>query len=120
MSLINNLQNATHKASESGEEYINATQEYIELKTFQQIALTFSLLVKILLIGGLLFIAITLLLIAGVITLGKVLGSINAALVYTSLGFVLLSLIIYLFRKSLLDNPIIKKLANSFFSKLVD
>lgn len=120
MSIINNLQNATHKATESGEEYIKATQEYLELKTFQQIALTFSLLVKILLIGGLLFIALTLLLIAGIISLGKVLGSINLALIYTSIGFVLVSFVIYLFRKTLLDNPIIKKLSNSFFSKLVD
>ncbi len=120
MSLINNLQDATRKATKSGEEYVKATQEYLELKTFQQIALTFSLLVKILLIGGLLFVAVTLLLIAGIISLGKILGSVNMALIYTSLGFVVLSLIIYLFRKSLLDNPIIKKLANSFFSKLVD
>jgi len=120
MGIVDNIQNATHKASENGEAYIKATQEYLELKTFQQVALTFSLLVKILLIGGLLFIASTLLLIAGILTLGKYLGSINMALIYLSISFVFLSFIIYLFRKKLLDNPIIKKLSNSFFSKLID
>ena len=120
MSIVNNIQNATHKASKNGEEYLKATQEYLELKTFQQVATIFSLLVKILLIGGLLFIASTLLLIAGIITLGNYLGSINIALIYLSIGFAFFSLIIYLFRMTLLDNPIIKKLSASFFSKLVD
>lgn len=120
MSIVNNIQNATNKASKSGEEYIKATQEYLELKTFQQVATIFSLLVKILLIGGLLFIAFTLLLISGIITLGKYLGSVNMALIYLAIGFAILSLIIYIFRKKILDNPIIKKLSSSFFSKLID
>lgn len=115
MSILNSLEATSKKAISSGEDYVEATQDYIELKVFQQISLSFSFIIKIFLIGGLCFFGLTLLVIAGVIALGKYIGSFELALLYSSLVIFSISFFVFLLRKQLIESPTIKKISTSFF-----
>ncbi len=115
MSVLDSVKLASKKATESGEDYIDATQDYIELKVFQQLSFSFALLAKILLIGGLCFMGLILVIVAGVLAWGDYLENDNLALLYTALILFALSTLIYLLRKPLIDSHIIKKISKAFF-----
>ena len=120
MSLISSIQTVSKKAVHTGEDYIEATQDYFKLKLFEQITKSFSLFVKILLIGGLCFIGLILLIVSGILLLAQYLESISLALLYSSLLVFLLSFIIYLVRKPLIESNIIRKISKTFFKKYED
>ncbi|WP_010521800.1 hypothetical protein [Aquimarina agarivorans] len=117
MSILNSINTASKQAISSSEDYIEATQDYLELKVFQQISLSFSFLIKILLIGGLCFVGATFLMIAGILKLATYIGDTSLALMYSSLIVFGISLILYLLRKKLIDSAIVKKLGKTFFQK---
>ena len=120
MSLISSIQTVSKKAVNTGEDYLEATQDYFKLKVFQQITKSFSLLVKILLIGGLCFIGLVLLIVSGVLVLAQHLESVSLALLYSSLIVFAVSLGIYLLRKPLIESNVIKKISKTFFKKHED
>ena len=115
MSILTSVKLATKQAASSGEEYIDATQDYVELKVFQQITLSFSIFAKILIIGGLCFTGLLFLLVAGILLLGEYLDDYKLALLYFSLISFALSALVYVFRKHLIESRIIKKVSKSFF-----
>lgn len=115
MSIINSLKQTGNESVKSAENYIKHTQDYLELKMFQQISLIFSLFIKTLLFGGLIFIGLMMFVISGVIKLGEYLESDSLALVYVGLGIFAVSGILYAFRKRLFDTYIIKKMGKAFF-----
>jgi len=115
MSVLDSVKTTSKKVISSSEDYVDATQDYFELKAFQQITLSIALVAKILLVGGLCFFGVVLLLIAGILTWGEYLGNTNLALLYSSLIIFTLSGLIYLLRKPLIDSKIIQKISKTFF-----
>ncbi|MBO6880482.1 hypothetical protein [Winogradskyella sp.] len=114
MSVFNDINNTTDKASEIGERYLKTSHQYFKLKVFQQLTLTMSLLAKILLIGGIAFIGIIFLAVALAIELGNVFESL--VLGYLSVGtiFLVVALIIYSLRAKI-NRFIIKTFSLKFF-----
>ncbi|TLP75717.1 phage holin family protein [Maribacter sp. ACAM166] len=115
MGIIDSLNETSNKAIDVGEIYYKKTQEYYRLKVFQQLTMTTGMLLKIAVIGGLGFLALIFLSVAGIIFLGTILKSMAAACLITSATFIIFLIIAYVFRKKI-DNMLIKKLSVKFFN----
>ncbi|MGC1514668.1 MAG: hypothetical protein WA810_03775 [Maribacter sp.] len=115
MGIIDSLNDTSNKAFVVGETYYKKTREYYRLKVFQQLTMTTGLLLKIAVIGGLAFLALIFLSVAGVLYLGTVLGSMVVACLIAGGLFILLVLIAYVFRKQI-DNKLIRTLSAKFFN----
>lgn len=115
MGIIESLNDTSNKAIDVGEIYYKKTQEYYRLKVFQQLTMTTGMLLKMAVIGGLGFLALIFLSVAGIIFLGNVLGSMVASCLIATATFILFVVIAYVFRKKI-DNVLIKKLSVKFFN----
>lgn len=115
MNLIDFITNKSSKALEYGDDYIKATEKYIKLKVFEQLALTTSFLVKLSIILIFVFISVLFLAIALAIALGNWFNSIILGCLAVGFLFVLLMLIVYALRKTI-DNRVIKSLSDNFFN----
>ena len=116
MSILDAVNETAGKASKTGEAYAKATQEYYRLKVFKQLSLQLSSLLKMALVGGLLFLAMVFFTIAGAIALGEYLENMALGLVLIGGVVVLVSLLILLLRKQL-ETTVIKKLSDVFFKE---
>lgn len=114
MSVFNDINNTTDKASEIGERYLKTSHQYFKLKVFQQLTLTMSLLAKILLIGGIAFIGIIFLAVALAIELGNVFESLVLGYLSVGIIFLAVALIIYSLRAKI-NRTIIKTFSLKFF-----
>ena len=115
MGIIDSLNETSNKAIDVGEVYYKKTQEYYRLKVFQQLTMTTGMLLKMAVIGGLAFLALIFLTVAGIIYLGNILESMVGACLIAGALFIVLLIIAYIFRKKI-DNMLVKKLSVKFFS----
>lgn len=114
MSVFESLNQTSNKAIEVGEQYYQKTQEYYKLKVFQQMAMVMGRFCKIAIIGGLFFLCLTILVVAGILALGALLGNMIHACLLTGLLFLLLGALIYRLRGRI-DDFIVRKLSKDFF-----
>ncbi|MBV7267852.1 hypothetical protein [Winogradskyella luteola] len=114
MSVFDDLNTTTDKASGIGERYIKTSHQYIKLKIFQQLTLSFSILSKVLVIGGFAFFGIIFLAVALAIKLGNVFNSIMLGYLAVGIIFMGIALIIYILR-SKINKLIIKTFSSKFF-----
>jgi len=114
MSILQSLDDTTNNAAKSGEDYLNKTRKYYELKVFQQLTLLSSFVLKIAILGSLCVLGLIFIAISGAAALGTYFES--TALGYLSVGliFFIVCIVIYLIRKSI-DKLIIQKLSKTFF-----
>ncbi|SKB34413.1 phage holin family protein [Maribacter arcticus] len=115
MGIIDSLNETSNKAIDVGEVYYKKTQEYYRLKVFQQLTMTTGMLLKMAVIGGLAFLALIFLTVAGIIYLGNILESMVGACLIAGALFIVLLIIAYIFRRKI-DNMLVKKLSVKFFS----
>ena len=85
MGIIDSLNDTSNKAVDVGETYYKKTQEYYRLKVFQQLTMTTGMLLKIAVIGGLAFLALIFLTVAGILFLGNKLEDVVPAVGLVSL-----------------------------------
>lgn len=109
-----NLFESTKMGVKSGENYLKNSEEYFKLKIFQQLSMSFSLLVKLCIIGGLIFLGVVFIAVAGTIALGNWIGSMVFGVILVGVILLLLAMIAYLLRKKI-DKKIIKKMSKSYF-----
>ena len=115
MGVIDSLNETSNKAIDVGEVYYKKTQEYYRLKVFQQLTMTTGMLLKMAVIGGLGFLALIFLTVAGIIYLGNLLDSmVNSCLIAGAL-FIVLLIFAYIFRRKI-DDMLVKKLSAKFFN----
>ncbi|QCX39179.1 hypothetical protein FF125_12295 [Aureibaculum algae] len=114
MNIFESINESTTNAVKSGENYVKKTEEYLKLKIFQQLSFSLSMLVKIALVGGFIFLGLIFLSIAGAIALGKVLGNIPLGILIVGILLLLFAFIAFLLRKKI-DKTIISKYSKSFF-----
>ncbi|WP_298486935.1 hypothetical protein [uncultured Maribacter sp.] len=114
MGVFNSLNQTSKKAIDYSEEYVQKTQEYYTLKVFQQLAITTSLFCKIAIIGSLAFLSITLLVVAGTLALGSLIGNMVYACLIIALSLLIICAIIYRFREKI-NRLVITKLTKQFF-----
>ncbi|MFD0861560.1 hypothetical protein ACFQ1M_05035 [Sungkyunkwania multivorans] len=115
MSIVESLSKISDKAVDAGEQYLESTQKYAELKIFQQLVSTTSFLLKFIILGGLFFLGLTFSAVAGVIALSKLLESMTQALMLVAGILFLITVLVYLFRKYI-DKKLIKKLSKTYFN----
>jgi len=115
MGIIDSLNETSNKAIDIGEVYYKKTQEYYRLKVFQQLTMTTGMLLKMAVIGGLGFLALIFLTVAGIIYLGNILESMVGACLIAGALFIVLLIVAYIFRRKI-DNMLVKKLSVKFFS----
>ncbi|WP_147677821.1 hypothetical protein [Algibacter pacificus] len=114
MNIFESINKSTSNAIKSSENYIKSTEEYLKLKIFQQLALSFSVLIKLALVGGFIFLGFIFLAIAGAIALGELLNSMSLGLLIVGGLLLLIGVITYAFRKYV-DKKILRKMSKSFF-----
>ena len=115
MGVIDSLNETSNKAIDVGEVYYKKTQEYYRLKVFQQLTMTTGMLLKMAVIGGLGFLALIFLTVAGIIYLGNILNSMVGACLIAGALFIVLLILAYVFRRKI-DNMLVKKLSVKFFN----
>ncbi|MDO1512808.1 hypothetical protein Q2T41_09095 [Maribacter confluentis] len=115
MGIIESLNDTSNKAIDVGEIYYKKTQEYYRLKVFQQLTMTTGMLLKMAVIGGLGFLALIFLSVAGIIYLGNVLGSMVISCLIATAIFIILVILAYMLRRKL-DNLLVRKLSVKFFN----
>jgi len=114
MAVFDSLDETTDNAITKSEAFIRNTEAYYELKLFQMLSSSLSLLIKSTMIGALGLIALILLSVALANVLGNAFDSIALGYVLTSSVFIVLSVIVYSIRKTI-ENIIIKKLSKTIF-----
>lgn len=114
MNLFESINESTTQAVKSGEHYLKHSEAYFKLKIFQQLSLTFSTLLKLAIVGGLLFLGLLFLAIAGAIALGKWLDNLPLGIIIVGLILLLFALLVYLLRKKI-DKITIRRLSKSYF-----
>ncbi|MGY5354266.1 hypothetical protein [Wenyingzhuangia sp. IMCC45467] len=117
MSLLKNINKTSRQVAKSSEDYVNATKEYVELKAFQQLSIAFTLLFKSIIIGSLLFVAFIVLIIEGIVVCIDLFNSLHYALLFIAGVLFLITLLVYIFRKPLIESRVIKMISKTFFSK---
>ena len=115
MGVIDSLKQTSTKAINTGETYLKKTQEYYTLKAFQQLAISASLLIKLLLVGSLIFLGFIFLVVGGVISLGEYLDSLPIACIIIGFFLILVAIVIFFLRKHI-DKVVIRKLSKEFFN----
>ena len=113
--MLESLNQTSNKAINLGEEYINKTQEYYELKVFQQLTATTSMFCKAAILGSLGFLVIILLIVAGTLALNNIVGNMIYACLISAGILCVSGAIIYAFR-SRIENLIIRTMSKQFFS----
>lgn len=115
MGVIDSLNETSNKAIDVGEVYYKKTQEYYRLKVFQQLTMTTGMLLKMAVMGGLAFLALMFVTVAGVVFLANVIESMVGACLIAGALFILLLLLTYVFR-SKIDSILVRKLSDKFFN----
>lgn len=114
MSVIQSLKETSAKATRQGEHYLETSKHYFELKVFQQLTLGLSFLIKTVVVGGLLFLALIFLLVGATIALGHYIDSMAMSALLIAFVLTLCAAIGYTMRKKM-DRKIIEKVAVEFF-----
>ncbi len=114
MSVLESLDKTSNKAVNLGDEYLTKTQEYYELKVFQQLAATTALFCKAAILGSLGFLIIILLIVAGTLALGNLIGNmVNACLISAGI-LCAVGALAYALRTQI-ENLIIRTMSKQFF-----
>ncbi len=113
--IFESINNTSDKAVGVGEKYLQDTQDYFKLKIFQQLTVSVSMVTKVLVIGGLLFIGLIFISVAAALAIGDWLD--NTALGYLIVaGFFLITGALLYTNRNLIDKEIIKKMSPKFFN----
>lgn len=115
MSVLESLDQTSTKAVNLGEEYVKKTQEYYELKIFQQLTATTSMFCKAAILGSLSFLILNLLIVAGTMALGHLIGSMVYACLINAGILCAIGVIVYVLR-SRIEAMIIRTMSKQFFN----
>ena len=115
MNIFKSVKETSEKLTDAGEIYFKKSQEYYTLKVFQQLSISISLVTKVLVIGGLLFIALFFLAFALAMFIGESLENVALGYVITAISFLLITGVIYLKRHHI-NNKVVRSLSTKFFN----
>ena len=115
MSVFEDINRTTDKASNIGERYVKASHQYLRLKIFQQLTLSLSMAAKVLVIGAFIFGGFVFISIAAAIELSHAVESYALGFLLVGGIYMLLAILVYLLRFKF-NAFIIKKTGRKFFS----
>jgi hypothetical protein len=115
MSVLESLNETSNKAVHLGEEYLTKTQEYYELKVFQQLTATVVMFCKAAILGSLGFLILILLIVAGTLALGNLIGNMVYACLISAGILCAVGVVVYAFRTRI-ENLIVRGMSKQFFN----
>ena len=115
MSVIESISEASSKAIDHSEIYINKTKAYYKLKVFKHLTISVSTLFKVVVIGGLLLLGVIFLAVSLAIYFGKLLESFVLGFVIVGFIFIVIACFLMLVKGSI-DAKIIQKLSKTYFN----
>ncbi|RCS26400.1 hypothetical protein DUT90_11600 [Polaribacter sp. WD7] len=115
MSIIDNINDSSDSAVDTGKKFVKTSFEYYKLKLFQTLTKSLSTVVKLIAVGGLLMIGVVFLSISTAVAIGNHVESIPLGFLYVGLFYVILSTIMFFLSKKV-DQKIIKNLSKKFFT----
>ncbi|WP_340201859.1 hypothetical protein [Ascidiimonas sp. W6] len=115
MTVFDSVNETANKATKTGEDYLKASRDYYQLKIFQQLAIQFSALCKIALVGGLIFLAFIFMATAGAIALGNYLENTALACLIIAGILIIFALLVY-WKRKMIDTKVVRKLSLTFFN----
>lgn len=115
MSVFEDINDTTEKASNIGERYIKSSHQYFKLKIFQQLTLSLSLVAKVLAVGSLLLVGLAFLSVAAAMEMSRLLDSHSLGFLLVGFFYVIISVIIYKLRAKF-NTIIIKKVGQNYFN----
>ena len=111
--MLNDFNESSKKAVDLGQRYIETSKAYFKLKIFQQLAISISLVGKVLAVGSFIFIAFLFFSIGAAIFIGDWLE--NMALGCIIVGAISLMIALLLFRqRKFINRMVITKLSKNF------
>ena len=113
--IFESINNTSDKAVDIGEKYIQDTHEYYKLKIFQQLTVSISMIAKVLMIGGLLFIGLIFLAIAAALAIGSWINNMALGYILVAVAFFILGGIVYM-KRAFINHKVISKLSPKFFN----
>ncbi|MDO6760371.1 hypothetical protein Q4566_09200 [Tamlana sp. 2_MG-2023] len=114
MGLIDAINETNTKAVNVSERYIDSSYKFYRLKFFKHFSISVSLLFKTIIVGSLVLMCAMLSAVALALYIGELTGNYPLGFLLVGVGFMVLSIIAYLFRGTI-NNMVIKKLSNFFF-----
>ena len=115
MDLNKDLKEDFEKIKVDAKAFIDQNVEYYQLLGLKISCKAFSLILKIFLLALFLSIALLFISVASAFALGNLLESYTLGFLIIGCIYLVISFIIYLNRKALIDIPVIKKLSNIFY-----
>ncbi len=112
--MFDKVQEESAEVAQLAQDYVNSSGKYLKLKTFEQLSLTFSALIRILAIGGLTIVGLSFMAIALALAIGRQMDSLTWGFLIVAFGYLFLAWVIYLFRKSI-TNSVIRTMSSQFF-----
>lgn len=110
MAILDSLDQTTDSAINSSEDFIRTSEAYYELKLFQMLSASLSMLVKFTLIGAFSFIALILFAIAAAIGIGQMVNSLILGFILVAILFIIIAIFIYSARRRI-ENKVLKHLS---------
>lgn len=114
MGIIEALDDTSSKAARTGEDYVQTTKKYYELKVFQQLAILSSTGCKLAIYGVLSTLGLVFLAVAGASALSTYLDSTALGFLIVALLFFILIGVVFIFRKRI-EKGVIQKLSENYF-----
>jgi hypothetical protein len=115
MSVLDSFNKTTNKVVDIGERYMKASHQYFELKIFQQLTLSISLFIKILLIGSFLFVGLLFCSVALALELGRSFASPALGCIAVGCIYLFIAFIFFIVRKKI-NKTVIKTVGKNFFN----
>ncbi|MBU2949360.1 hypothetical protein KO493_01475 [Tamlana agarivorans] len=115
MGLLDAVNKTNTKAVKVSERYLDSSYKFYRLKFFKHFSISVSLLFKTIIVGGLGFMCAMLSAVALAFYIGESTGNYPLGFLLVGVGFMVLSIIAYLFR-GVINNMVIKKLSKLFFN----
>lgn len=114
MGFFGNLSEHAEKATEYGEQYLRSTERYLKLKIFEQLVVSISLLAKMILVGGLVFVSALFLAFGLALIIGQWMDNMALGYLVVAGFFLILAVVAYGFRKGI-TKKVFDALAARFF-----
>ncbi|OBQ55889.1 hypothetical protein JJL45_06355 [Tamlana sp. s12] len=114
MGLIDAINETNNKAVNLGGRYAESSYKYYRLKVFKHFSMSVSLMLKVLFIGCLCGIFAILSAVSLALYIGEVIESYPLGFIIVALGFMVLSILAFLFRR-VINHLVVRKLSEFFF-----
>lgn len=114
MGVFDSISEDSEKIADSGQRYFEKSQEYFKLKIFQQLVISISIVTKVLVIGGFLFVSLFFLAFSAALALGEWLGDQAYGYLIIGLVFLVCVFMVYLYR-NVINKKIVQLLSKKFF-----